>query len=175
MIRSKTESYALLRAGKLGNALRNWERPEDVPGALRRSLRFGLRQAAGQGGGVFCYGLTWQQAQRLWMPSHYVSEMFPDSQTVLNAEIMDAPGGLVLSWRNEKGESCREAARRGWHLATGLAARLILQARLTEASYHDLELLLDQYPGHVVELSAAACMVGSWPGRNHCVWEVRVY
>jgi len=35
--------------------------------------------------------------------------------------------------------------------------------------------LLDLYPDHVIEFSAAEVFVGDRPGRNAVVWEVRKY
>lgn len=171
-ITSKAQMYRLLRAGGLGNTLRSWASPTEVP-RDEPGLRCGLRCL--EPGCPFWYGLTAAAACRAWQPGYLISEMFPDQFTTLNAELMDAAGGLVLHWRDEVGESCRDAARRGWHLATGLVASTLLRARLTEASYHDIRALLEAYPDHVVELSAASVMVGSWPGRNHIVWECRLY
>lgn len=57
----------------------------------------------------------------------------------------------------------------------GLAALNVLKQNLNESSLADLEVLLDEYPDHVVELSACASNIGTTPGRNAVVWEVRKY
>lgn len=55
------------------------------------------------------------------------------------------------------------------------AARALLEAVLNPNSLEDLRILLDEYPGHVVELSALDCCYGTVPGRNAVVWEVRAF
>jgi len=57
----------------------------------------------------------------------------------------------------------------------GMHAQSILRCHLNSNSYADLEALLDQYPDHVVELSATASCFGTIPGRNSVVWECRLY
>lgn len=43
------------------------------------------------------------------------------------------------------------------------------------ASYEDVRELLKLYPNHVVEFSCCDRSVGSVPGRNTVIWEVRLY
>ncbi len=58
---------------------------------------------------------------------------------------------------------------------TGVAGRLLLSKHLNWNSYEDLCILLEEYPGHVVELSALERCYGTVPHRNAIVWEVRKY
>lgn len=60
-------------------------------------------------------------------------------------------------------------------LWTGASALALLRTVLNENSFDDLMLLLDAYPGHVVELSATDKCYGTVPGRNAVIWEVRKY
>jgi hypothetical protein len=73
-----------------------------------------------------------------------------------------APG----SWRTHM------KAPRLWE---GSAALLLLRTVLNENSFDDLMTLLDDYPGHVVELSATDKCYGTHPGRSAIIWEVRAY
>lgn len=57
----------------------------------------------------------------------------------------------------------------------GSAATALLRSVLNGNSYDDLELLLDGYPDHVVELTALSRCYGTCPGRNAVVWECRRY
>lgn len=57
----------------------------------------------------------------------------------------------------------------------GSAALLLLRTALNENSFDDLMTLLDDYPDHVVELSATDKCYGTHPGRNAIIWEVRRY
>lgn len=57
----------------------------------------------------------------------------------------------------------------------GIVAWQMLRYYLDPSSFSDLEVLLDNYPGHVVELGAYSTHVGLIPHRNTVVWEVRNY
>jgi hypothetical protein len=57
----------------------------------------------------------------------------------------------------------------------GLRAAIMLRAAMTPSSYEDWRVLLDQYPGHVLEVSVYDRCIGDTPGRNALVWEVRRY
>lgn len=54
-------------------------------------------------------------------------------------------------------------------------ARGVLEHYLNPNSLDDLNLLLDVYPDHVIELSACASNFGTIEGRNGVIWEVRRY
>ncbi|HYE77968.1 MAG TPA: hypothetical protein VEI97_08285 [bacterium] len=93
------------------------------------------------------------------------------------AEVYDSDAGLVVygvehppkggSWR-----ALMPAVGRHWH---GTAARLLLARHLNPNSLDDLEALRVLWPGHVYELSACDTEIGTHPGRNAVVWEVRNY
>lgn len=60
-------------------------------------------------------------------------------------------------------------------LTQGASALALLRAVLNENSFDDLMILLDDYPGHVVELSACDKCYGTHLDRNAIIWEVRDY
>ena len=68
-----------------------------------------------------------------------------------------------------------EALAKSHAYTFGLRSKLLLQAHMTPSSYADLEVLLEQYPDHVFELSVWASCLGDTPGRNAIIWEVRKY
>lgn len=84
------------------------------------------------------------------------------------------PGLVACGNVNPADGSWREHMKhpREW---TGSAASVLLRHVLNENSYDDLLELLDDYPDHVVELSALDGCYGSVPHRNAVVWEVRRY
>lgn len=96
-------------------------------------------------------------------------------------EAWDSPTGLVVegiewpdtaggwTWRNSMPDP---AKRKRWE---GTAARMVLARHLNENSRDDLWRVLDEFPDHVVELSALSRCIGMVPHRNGCVWEVRHY
>lgn len=59
-----------------------------------------------------------------------------------------------------------------WH---GTAAVARLRRHLNPNSYDDLMILADNYPEHVIEMSACEDCIGTVKGRNGVVWEVRDY
>lgn len=95
------------------------------------------------------------------------------------ADVWDSPTGLVvygieypdtdagLTWRN-----AMPTKGRHWF---GTAAKMLLDRHLNENSRDDLRILLEQYPDHVVELSAIDACYGTEKHRNSIVWEVRRY
>ena len=93
------------------------------------------------------------------------------------ADVMDPEVGLIVhgmidpprlgGWRALMPSQAKEY--------TGLKARQLLRDRLSASSLDDLYMLLERHPGHVVELSACASNIGTIPGRNAVIWEVRRY
>lgn len=59
--------------------------------------------------------------------------------------------------------------------AEGLRAEMLLKASMNTNSWEDFQILRDEYPGHIIEFSCYDCELGSIPGRNTLVWEVRKY
>jgi hypothetical protein len=54
-------------------------------------------------------------------------------------------------------------------------ASLLIREAMTPSSYDDWLMLIDRYPGHVLEVSIYDRCLGDVPGRNALVWEVRRY
>ena len=69
----------------------------------------------------------------------------------------------------------REALAEQFEVVVGLQADQMLRREMTPSSYEDWRLLLDKYPGHVLEVSIYGCCLGDIPSRNALVWEVRRY
>jgi hypothetical protein len=61
------------------------------------------------------------------------------------------------------------------HEAQGVRAELLLRAAMNANSWDDFQILRDQYPGHVIEFGCYDCELGSVPGRNTLIWELRGY
>lgn len=97
------------------------------------------------------------------------------------AEVWDSPTGLVVeginspktwagwTWRNSMPDPTR---RRTWERSAAVAC---LNRWLTPDSLSDLRELLQLYPDHVVEFTALDSNLGTLPGRNAVIWEVRQY
>jgi hypothetical protein len=81
---------------------------------------------------------------------------------VCSGNVGPAPG----SWRRHM------LTPRLWERSAAVA---LLAQVLNVHSLADVTRLLDDYPDHVIELSALDCCFGTLPGRNAVVWEVRRY
>ncbi len=91
-------------------------------------------------------------------------------------QVWESPTGLTL-WGviGRKEVPWREAFQSLSSHWYGVAAREILKTYLNENSMDDLDIVLEQYPDHVVELTALDRCFGTVPHRNAVVWEVRSY
>jgi hypothetical protein len=69
----------------------------------------------------------------------------------------------------------RDALKLAPSVAQGLYSDVLIREAMTPSSYEDWKVLLDQYPGHVLEVSIFSRCLGDIPGRNALVWEVRRY
>lgn len=97
-----------------------------------------------------------------------------DHMLTFRGEVYDGPRGIVLFGVAGRRELKWRPALRGYGREfTGSAARAILRAVLNGNSHDDLQILLEQYPGHVVEFTALDRNFGIVPGRNAVVWECR--
>jgi hypothetical protein len=86
----------------------------------------------------------------------------------------DGPGVLCSGHFNPALGSWRQHMKHPvrWE---GTAGAFLLRCVLNDNSYDDLQVLLDEYPDHVVEFSALDACFGTCLGRNAVVWEVRKY
>lgn len=182
-ITNKRQMYALLAAGALGNtiaqffSLETWEQSAE----RARYPSWGVRTLT-PGGPCLLHcptalvpetALRYQQAGHAVNISCMIDRI---TQVTLWADVYDAPTGLLVygvehpapewSWRKHM-----PAQGRQWE---GIAAQMLLRRHLNASSLTDLAALRDEYPGHVVELSACERNLGIFPGRNGVVWEVRV-
>lgn len=183
-ITSKSRMYPLLASGAFGNTIPQyftvaaWR----ASGDSERHPTWGVRT------------LTPGGPCRLYCPAAEVEATVADYEAgghpvnislmidsvvgvTLYADVYDSDRGLAVYCVEHpgKGASWREAMpRRGVQLY-GLAARRVLQRHLNPSSLADLEAVLEQWPGHVVELSACDRCIGTIPGRNSVIWEVRLY
>jgi len=186
-VATKSESTRLMQAGLLGNALPSWDVPtfraEVVPHVLQ-DMTFGLRASRRSlgGSGAYVHWLTPVEVERTvarfeadGTPSDSlcVQKCAPDHRLTLNAEYSEDP--IPYLYYSRLRLPMREALRQGGQEARGLAARMILKQVLTESSLADLDALVEQYPGHVIEFSAFEGSLGPIPGRNAVVWEARQY
>ena len=186
-VSNKADMYRRLAAGEFGNTIPQhfsveaWAATPESKSGL-----WGIRSSR----------VSMHPAARLNCPAEEVAEyaathfsdgvnisMMVDATARVTAflEVFRSADGLVVegveypkfwdgwNWRNSMHDPSR---RRSW---IRLGALALLDHHLNANSREDLELLLDRYPDHVVELSALGRAVGTIPYRNAVVWEVRAY
>lgn len=195
-ITSKSQMYALLAAGELGNTIPQFFDPQDW--WREHSDENGSRLAADAPGWWGVRTQTPGGPCRLNCPAAEVVDtaagyelaghrvnisMMVDRVATVTAwlEVWDSPTGLVVegveypdtaggwTWRNSMPDPTK---RRRWE---GTAARLVLARHLNENDRDDLAANLAQWPDHVVEMSALDRCLGTIPHRRAIVWEIRGY
>lgn len=183
-VTSKNRMYPLLASGAFGNTIAQyfsvgaWR----ASGDSERYPTWGVRTMT-PGGPCRLYCPTAEveaTAADFESKGHSVniSQMIDATVNVtLYADVYEGERGVELHCVENpgKGASWREAMPRRGKRLTGLAAKMTLARHLNPSSLADLHALLEQYPGHVVELSACDRCIGTIPGRNAVVWEVRQY
>lgn len=179
---NKVQMYKHLSEGKFGNTIaqhfsvEEWKKSEDY----KKFDCWGIRSLT-VGGKFFPY-----------VPSSEVEQVIKGNDLVgINISCMVDRVSRVRMWadvcltsagwylycvRNPaRGESWRAVMPSRGKTYVGLTAVSLLRSLLTPSSMSDLEALLEKWPDHVVELSALDRCLGTIPGRNAVVWEVRHY
>lgn len=185
---SKRQNYRLWQGGAYGNKLRSWR----SVASWRESGFSGmvvLRTLMG-GNGPCLYNLTRDEAEGEL--SHWIWEGIPYEKITVDeaapAERVILQGEYLNDICELDGQSCwgyfkhsrmkvqmRDALRRQPLLSRGLRSDLLLRESMSPSSYSDWQLLLETYPGHVLEVSVYEGFLGDIPGRNALVWEARRY
>ena len=106
--------------------------------------------------------------------SLYISEMAPTEKTILQGEIFYNEQGITLHYSKER-LTMRDALKKNCQNASGIIALRLLDYYLNPVSMDWMEVLINRYPGHVIEFSTYSTCWGTLPGYNTVVWEVRQY
>ena len=185
---SKVQNYTLWQSGAFGNKLRAWRSVR----AWRASGFAGkvVLRTLMEGGGPCAYGLTPDEVERfaaIWIKDGIpadkimVNESAPDNSMILQGEYLNdidtVDGTVGWGWfRYSRAKAqMRDALKEASEVSRSLRSDLLLRLAMTPSSYEDWLVLLERYPGHVLEISVYEHCVGDIPGRNALVWEVRRY
>lgn len=183
-ITSKSAMYPLLAAGAFGNTIPQyfgvaaWRASGDAD----RYPTWGVRTLTPGGPcRLYCPAAEVEATVREYEAAGHgvnVSLMIDSVVDVtLYADVYDSERGLAVYCVENpgKGASWRVAMPQRGVQYYGLEARRVLARHLNPSSLADLWAVIEHYPGHVVELSACSRCVGTVPGRNGVIWEVRQY
>lgn len=105
----------------------------------------------------------------------YISAMAPHKDNLIQGEVMQDEKGLQLYASRVIGLPMREALLDNPFSIGGVNASQMLKTLMCPNSWDWLNVLLDRYPGHVVEFSTFSRFWGTLPRHNTCYWEVRLY
>jgi hypothetical protein len=186
---SKPQNYRLWQGGAFGNKLRGWRTVDEwrESGFDRQVV---LRTLMEGGGGPCRYNLHPEEVDAVvdgWLAlgipldKIMVNEAAPDSDAILQGEYlndiysMDGEAGWGYFRYSRARAYMRDALAAAPETAQRLRSDLLLKLAMTPSSHDDWNLLLEQYPGHVLEVSVYDRCLGDTPGRNALVWEVRRY
>jgi hypothetical protein len=187
-ILSKKENYRLWRRGCYGNMLRSWT--VDEWQKVKFQNKVAVRTLLCGGGGPCIYNLEPDQAESeiiklrksgIAADQIMINEMAPNNQIIIQGEFFN--GILVIDevtyWNHffysYMKLPMRAALKYAGLTIANLQAHLLLKSCMTPASWEDWNLLCDQYPDHVLEVSIYDCCLGDLPNRNTLVWEIRKY
>jgi hypothetical protein len=182
---NKRQNYNLWQSGAFGNKLRAWRSVEEWRASgFQGSISLRCLRANPNGSRGLCVYDVDSAEVEFWINELIqktfvrrgdimVNESAPDEAVVLQGEYLnELQGGLYYSRAQRKMRDALLLAPEG---ALGLRADMLLRGAMTPSSYEDWRVLLDQYPGHVLEVSIYDRCLGDIPGRNALVWEVRRY
>lgn len=184
-IDTKLKFVDLYKRGVLGNASPTWDNLPDFWACdplknYPKSQKFHLRNRV-VGGPTF-YNLTAEEIITLVVEiqipggedSYYVSAMAPHHLGTLQGEVRLSPDFYDLSYTFTK-KPMREAFADDLQTAQGIIASSLLRTYMNPVSYDWLQILLEEYPGHIVEFSCFSKCWGTLSQYNTVFWEVRNY
>jgi hypothetical protein len=186
-ILTKQQNYKLWASGAFGNRFLSWRSVAEWR-ASGFSGKVALRYLGGGGGGRCTYNLLPEEVEDealRWVGEGadaskiMVNQMVPDQDryTTIQGEFYNGVfNDVVEPFLHTFYPAPMRTALAHQSLHThGLRGRLLLKHFMTASSWEDFQVLLDQYPDHVLEVSVFSRCLGNIPGRNATVWEVRRY
>lgn len=178
-VRSKREMVPLYTRGCFGNHSPTWLDPYLFQQEAPRGSLYHLRNGA-VAGGVTYYKQRQEEAFCRWtkqprLEDWYCSMQVPyavEQSLLLQGEVFRDTFGLRLFYSTVK-KPMRDALVEYSRDVSGIMARLLIAEAMDPSSYDDLQTLLDEYDGHIVEFSSYSVCWGTVPNRNTIFWEVR--
>jgi hypothetical protein len=164
--------------GEFGNRGHNWLTLQQWRASGYKGLVHIRNRTAG---GATYYNVPSSKVPALWRKvagrpgDWYLAGMAPHDKNVLQGEVQVQYDGLYLYYSTARGLPMRAALEQQPCHSFGIMARCLLQQCLCPNSYDWLQVLLERYPGHVIEFSTFSCLWGTLPGYNTVFWEVRAY
>lgn len=189
MVSNKAEMYRMLHRGDFGNTVPMWFDATSwfsaamcVDSPYNRINWWGVRSLTPGGPcELNVYFSEVVHIVRKFIRQGHKVNISPMIDRIVNvtmwANILRSNSGLVLECIEYPDKASNWRAEMPIKAKTyqNTAANILLRKHLNPNTLDDLEILLDKYPGAVVELSATESEFGTVPGRNAIIWEVRNY
>lgn len=181
-ILTKKDASARYLRGDFGNRMPTYASLEDVTtwpiGLMYRGPRPG-RRFMHYAEPIF-HRLGAETLWRIWLTEFHadpekicISGSTADHKLLIQGEVMESETGLWLRW-SDVNLTMPLALAEASYYAIGLSARVLLQHYMDCASYENLQRLLEEYSGAVVEFSVFERCLGTLE-HNTVFWEVRHY
>lgn len=182
-ITSKKMFFDLWEKGVLGNRTQLWKDPIEcfTDCTLANIKTVGFRELGKTGGGawervplnkVLITARKWKDAGRIFR----MDDGCPDEKRTIQGEICRTEFGLYGFLDTKSILPMRPAIAAGHMRSCSYATCNALLDRYMDASSRDdLEMLLELYPGHVIEFTSFTVDVGVFPNRNTLFWETRFF
>lgn len=179
-IKTKKDFVRRYQRGEFGNMPLTWDSLEEFRASVYPNLVHLRNRVAG---GRTWYnihprhvGVVWQVAARQYGASNlYISEMGPgDKYRSLQGEVQQSEQHLTLTYTFLQ-KPLRTALLEDLHTTHGVNATQLLRRHMDASSWDWLNILLNEYPYHVIEFSTYTKYWGTLPRHNTLFWEVRDY
>lgn len=179
---TKKDMVRRYKAGEFGNASPTWNTlaqfEEYAFPSFGEIVKGSFHLRSRIAGGATHYNMTPLEIAMTWRhgvddkSQWYVSEMAPHEHGTIQGEVQQGPEGLMLFYASAK-LPMRDALRAEGRQVYGIMALGLLKQYMCARSYDWMMILLERYPGHVVEFTSFSVEWGTLPGYNTVYWEVR--
>ena len=175
----KAQFFKLWKDGVLGNRTNLWDNAEE---AYQSGIpEIGFREIGKSGGGAWCKVprdqvfatvLDWKTKGRKFI----MDDGCPEDKRTFQGEVCRAIRGLEGFLDTTAKLPMRQAIAAGHMKSYGYCmTKVLLDKFLDPSSRDDLDMLLELFPGHTIELTSFSVDVGVFPNRNSIFWETRLY
>lgn len=183
IVDSKRKSVELQRTGGFGNNLHVWLNADDYLNSGYTGL-IALRYMGPHGGMWLKYDIPMDEVLSVfdsWCSEGAdprlitFNEAAPCKKVIVQGEYWNGGKPVDYFFHSRELVHMRDALKISPKHSIGLVSRVIIKHAMTPSSWEDWNVLIDQYPNHVLEVSIYNCCLGTIPGRNSIVWEIRRY
>jgi hypothetical protein len=181
-IDSKKDCYLLYENNLFGNRAETWNSLQEVSNSSwKDTICIRAKKRVGSKNTIFDIPLSQVPQEvdnmiknKTKKEDIYFIQTMPNKHLLIQAEVMLTEQGLYLQYTTIKKPMNLGFKEETLH-AYGLKALNLLKSNLSPPSLQDLNALFELFPNSIIEFSCYNVPVGTIPGRNTVIWEVRNY